>query len=72
MKARYPLQETHSRKQELLAAMRSSVETELDFARQCNALGVWSLLYLPHPDFLSCGSIACMGKTPGQALLKKG
>jgi hypothetical protein len=45
-----------------------SVETELDVARQSYALGEWSLLYLPHPDFPSCGSIDSMGKTPGQAL----
>jgi hypothetical protein len=52
MKARYPLQEKHSKKQELLAAMRASVETELEVARQSYALGEWSLLYLSHPDFL--------------------
>jgi hypothetical protein len=47
--------------------MRESVETELDVAQQSIALGVWWLFCLPHPDFISCGSIE--GKTPGQALL---
>jgi hypothetical protein len=48
--------------------MTPSVETELDFARQSSALGVWSLLYFSHPDFFLAEVSTGWAKTPGQAL----